>query len=403
MHVALLSNEYPPFIFGGIGTFAKNLAYGLSKCGVKVTVISGYPSYKRYLTRHGVEIQSENGITILRYAYPNIPPRHTAFQLANFRSLYDSIREIDADVIHGQSGSTFPLLLKLKNFVPVVTTFHTSPKAEKSISCYSLSRGGSFKDIWTYVIGYPFWSYTFREELQNSTLAIAVSKTLKSDLLDEMGQAFTNRIQEIHNGIDVETLDKEYSGADESVEDADRTILFAGRMFWRKGVLNIVQLAYWLQKNHSDFKIIAHGDGPLLNTLRCKIRDFGLTNVELRGFTSKKQLIKSMKSSRFVVVPSYYEACPMILLESMCLGKIPIMLDLPFAQEFTDCGRYGILSNGIRDLASKLERASGAMDIDNLSNDIRCFARAKYDIKKISLNYIKAYQKACSNTFGKCK
>jgi glycosyltransferase involved in cell wall biosynthesis len=395
MHVALLSHEYPPYIFGGIGTFMKNLARGLSRCGVKVTVISGYPASKMYLLRHGVDEESDNGVTILRFPYPNIPPRHTMFQLANLKRLYKSIEDIDVDVIHGQGGSTFPSLLNLKNLAPLVVTFHSSPKAEKAISCYSFLRGGSFGDFWTYVIGYPAWSYTFREELCNSHLAVAVSKTVMSDLLEEMGETHREKIREIHNGIDLETLDREYANIEDDIEESDSTILFAGRMFWRKGILNLVKLAYLLQKEKSNFRIVVHGGGPLLGRMRSRIRSLGLTNIELKGFTSKAQLMRSMKRSRFVIVPSFYEACPMILLESMCLGKIPIMFNLPFALEFTECGRYGILAKDIRTLVDKLKTAYIESDLLSFSDRVKHFARRKYDIRTISLRYLDVYRSAC--------
>jgi len=395
MHVALLSHEYPPYIFGGIGTFMKNLAYGLSRCGVKVTVISGYPATKMYLLRYGADEESDNGITVLRLPYPNIPPRHTMFQLANLKRLYKNIDDIDVDVIHGQGGSTFPSLFNLRNLAPLVVTFHTSPQAEKVISCYSSLRGGSFRDFWTYVIGYPAWSYTFREELRNSNLAVAVSKTVMSDLLEEMGETYREKLREIHNGIDIETLEREYATIEEDVEESDNTILFAGRMFWRKGVLNLVKLAYLLQKEKSNFRIVAHGDGPLLGRMRSRIRSLGLTNIELKGFTSKAQLLRSMKRSRFVIVPSLYEACPMILLESMCLGKIPVMFNLPFALEFTERGKYGILAKDMRTLVDKLKTASIESDLPSFSDRVKHFARRKYDIRTISLRYLDVYRSAC--------
>jgi predicted glycosyltransferase len=58
MRIVLLSHEYPPYIFGGIGTFMRNLARDLSRCGVEVTVISGYPASKTYLLRRGVDEES---------------------------------------------------------------------------------------------------------------------------------------------------------------------------------------------------------------------------------------------------------------------------------------------------------------------------------------------------------
>ena len=46
--IAILANEYPPFIFGGIGTFTQNLSQALARQGVDVVVIAGYPNKTSY-------------------------------------------------------------------------------------------------------------------------------------------------------------------------------------------------------------------------------------------------------------------------------------------------------------------------------------------------------------------
>src|SRR5665647_2124075 len=198
MHVLLLSNEYPPFIIGGIGTFMKGLAQGLSKTGVKVTVITGYPTSNILRLNDTKEKHSfrkdEDGVTVIRFPYPDLPPRHTMFQLANLKRLRKTVEEINPDVIHGQSGST-----------------------------YSLLRGGSRSDFLTYLLGYPAWTFTFRKELDHSTSAIAVSRSLKSDLLNEMGEAYDKKILCIHNGVDLETLKKEYE-SEPGLEESSDTI-----------------------------------------------------------------------------------------------------------------------------------------------------------------------------------
>ena len=266
MHVLLLSNEYPPFIIGGIGTFMKGLAQGLSKTGVKVTVITGYPTSNILRLNDTKEKHSfrkdEDGVTVIRFPYPDLPPRHTMFQLANLKRLRKTIEEINPDVIHGQSGSTYPLSCVLKDLAPLAVTFHTSPEVEKNLVAYSLLRGGSRSDFLTYLLGYPAWSFTFRKELDHSTTAVAVSRSLKSDLLNEMGEAYDKKILCIHNGVDLETLKKEYE-SEPGLEESSDTILFAGRLFWRKGALNLIKMAYFLQKNKTKFKIIVHGAGPL--------------------------------------------------------------------------------------------------------------------------------------------
>jgi glycosyltransferase involved in cell wall biosynthesis len=387
-----LSHEYPPFIYGGIGTFVQNLAEGLCKRGLKITVVSGYPVPSRQFSHIAFEEGKDAEINVIRFPYLNMPPRHTLFQLLNIRKLYETIKNIGADIIHGQGGSTFPALLNLRSLAPIVTTFHSSPKVEKIISACSLGHGGSLSDFRTYVIGYPIMSFIFRKELSNSCRAVAVSKTLMFELLEEMGEAYREKICAIHNGVDIETLDREYKNVGDDVEESDDTMLFVGRLFWNKGALNLIKLAHVFQKEKLDFKIIIHGIGPLFGRMRMQTKTLGLNNVELKGFATGAPLMKSFKRSKFVVIPSFHEACPMILLESMCLGKIPIMFDLPYAREFTMNGKYGILAKNVENMALKIKSIHEHCDIKHLQNEIRNYARKKYNMDEIAQKYYHLYR-----------
>jgi glycosyltransferase involved in cell wall biosynthesis len=390
-----LSNEYPPFIFGGIGSFAKGLAQSLSKTGVRVTVATGYPTKRILHLNDSRGLHSfgevEDGVSVVRFPYPDIPPRHTMFQVANLSRLRKIIEEINPDVIHGQSGSTYPTCHFLKDLAPLLVTFHTSPKVEKNLVTNSLLRGGSRSDFLTYLLGYPAWSFTFKKELEYSTTAVAVSQALKSDLVNEMGEAYERKILSVHNGVDLETLDREFE-SDPGLEESDDTILFAGRLFWRKGALNLIKMAYLLQKNKTRFKIIVHGAGPLFNRMQKDIELLGLRNIELKGFTTKQQLMKSFRRCKFVVIPSMYEACPMILLESMCLGKIPLMLRRPFSSELTEGGKYGVLADGIENLTSELMTIGDNDSSDQLSGSIRKFARSVYNMENVTAKYTEMYR-----------
>lgn len=392
MKIAFLTHEYPPFIFGGIGGSVRNLAAGLSRLGVKVTVLSGFPVSHSGI---GVSREVDSGVTILRFPYPNIPPHHVVFQLANLKKMQHVIQEEAPDVIHGQSGSSFPALLSLKGYAPFIVTFHASPLMEKITSTQSILRGGSLTDLRTYVIGYPAESFVYKKEFQRSDLSIAVSDTLKSELLAEMGQKYHDKTRFVYNGVNLEKLDKEYQEAENRVDEEWGVILFAGRLYWRKGALNIVRMAYLLQKQGSKCKILVHGTGPLFKKMQSEIRFFGLRNIELKGFTSRKHLMISMRLCKFVAVPSMYEACPMTLLEGMCLGKIPLMLNKPFASELTEGGKYGVLANDIRSLTHELMGLEDDEDLNRFSNKIRAFARSKYDVNETARKYSQVYNELC--------
>jgi len=392
MEVVLINHDYPPFIFGGVGTFMHELAKGLSRKGVKVHVITGYHEPISSIGNFGFQRNTEGEIDVLRFSYPSIPPRHTVFQVWNLKKILKIIQSLDVDIIHGQCGATYPALPNLKRKAPVLVTFHTSPMMEKITSAQSIFRGGSFKDFWTYLVGYPAYHFTFLKELQYSDTAVTVSRALKSEILAEMGEKYEEKIQCIHNGIDIQSLDKEYEEAGTDIAESEETILFAGRLFWRKGALNMIKMAYLLQKNKTKFKIIVHGTGPLFNKMREYISSLKLKNIELRGFTTKPQLMKSMRHCKFVAIPSIYEACPMILLESMCLGKIPLMLKLPFSSELTEGGKYGILADGVKSLTDRLITLENTHSLSQLSNNIRMFARNVYNMDKVTSKYIEVYR-----------
>ncbi len=386
MKVVFLTHEYPPIIFGGIGPFVKNLAAPLSEQGVKVTVISGFP------TIHPEKPikEAEGNVSILRFPYPNIPPRHTFFQLANLKLLCSTIREENPDIIHGQSWSSYPTLLKMKNEFPSIITFHASPKMEKNTSIGSLFQGGSLMDLWTYVIGYYPMSYLSKHELDLSKISIAVSKTVKSELIDEFGSRYSYKIRSIYNGLNLEKIDSEYNSP-EGIEESDEVILFAGRLFWRKGVLDLTKLAYILQKEGSKLRILVHGVGPLFHRLQSEIRFLGLKNIKLEGFTTREKLMKNMRLCRFIIVPSKYEACPMSLLEGMCLGKIPLMLKRPFSMELSRNGEYGVISDSIDSLARKLSTLKN-LDLNIFSKKVKSFARREFDARKTAQEYLEVYK-----------
>lgn len=397
MHVALLSHEYPPFIFGGVGTFVENLAHGLLRQGVEVTVIAGYPvpsgGFKKFKAD---KEQTDSGINVVRFPYPNISPRQLWFQIFNLPKLSKVIRRINADVIHGQSGVAYPALIALKDMASTVVSYHTNPKLELTLSLYSMTRGGSLSDIRTYAVGYPVWMYSFKKEFEMSDAPIAVSETLMNDLLLDMGNRNSKKMRYIHNGVNVEELEKEYAIVDSEKEKDNPVIFSAGRLYWRKGVLNLVRLAYILEKKyHLNYKIVVHGSGPLRGKMEKLIQKYGLTNIALKGFTSRADFLKDLKRASYVVIPSTFEACPMLLLESMCLGKIPVMFDLPYSQELTRQGEYGILAHNIEEMAAKINSFQTQNDAEAFEDKIRNFAIRQYPVSKTAAQYHELYKSIC--------
>jgi glycosyltransferase involved in cell wall biosynthesis len=233
MHVVLFSHDYPPFAFGGIGSFTENLALGLSKLGVKVTVMTGRPTYTPNMHEVEIDNSEKRQIDFARFDYPNLTPRHISFQLFNLKRLFNYAASQSPDVIHGQSGAAFPAILTLKKIAPTLVTFHISPKMLRNMTVPSLTRGGSFYDFFTHVVGYPLWKYGFKAEYALSDSAVAVSKTLMDEMKQDFGKKKNGDLQYIHNGVDVEGLQKQSMISNHNNSEKP-TIVFGGRLFWTK-------------------------------------------------------------------------------------------------------------------------------------------------------------------------
>ena len=191
MEVVLLNHDYPPYIFGGVGTFMHELAKGLARKGLKVHVITGCNVPLNSISNYRFQRKTEDSIDVQRFPYPNVLPRHTVFQLWNFKKISESIQNLNVDVIHGQCTATYPLMRVLKKKAPILVTFHASPLMEKIGSVQSILRGGSLSDVWTYLVGYPAYHFTFLKELQMSDAVITVSKSLKSEISPVLGPIFS--------------------------------------------------------------------------------------------------------------------------------------------------------------------------------------------------------------------
>ena len=398
MHVVIFSHSYPPFTFGGIGSFISDLAMELSNQGVQVTVISGRPRINAVpngFKLGEVKAVDNANLKIIRLGFLNVPPRHLIFQLSNLKKIRKIIKDVKPDVIHGQSGSTFPSIRYFKDLAPVVVTFHLNPKTQQLLSLYSMTRGGSFGDFFTFFLGYPLWNISLRKEFEESDAAVFPSKTSMEELTSYwrggVNDDFLDKCVTIYNGVNLERLDEFSSGCREEEEP---TLVFGGRLYWSKGVLYLLRLAKILkEKSEYKWKISIFGSGPMLTKLKRTALKYDLTNVRLHGKVDRRVFIQSLSKSDFLVFPSFNELCPMVLLEAMCLGVIPLLLNTAFAYELTENGKFGVISSNVEEMAEKLDAMYSDGSFRSLKKELKTYAREKFDIKKVASNYVRLYDR----------
>jgi glycosyltransferase involved in cell wall biosynthesis len=395
MRVAIVTNEYPPYIFGGIGTFCQNLAEALAEKGTDVLVIAGSPEKAPTRTR----TRGPHPVEVLSLPRGSIPPNQFWFQLKNMNRIR---RELEScDLVHGQDSSAFPMLQFCKRFgpkVPWVVTFHTNPQAELHLTIGSFLRGGSLTDFVTYAIGFPSWDTAVREHARCADRLVTVSGSLRDELCRGYGLS-KEALTVIPTCIHTSQLQSMFRSRRKHRAEASASLLYAGRLYYRKGVLNLLNIARCLvhQIGVANFKLQIFGSGPLGGVCRSYVSKHQLGDyVKIRGFVSRWALLTELANSDIVCVPSYYEACPVVIIEAMAGGKPVVAFDLPYAREMlTEESRMLLASNEL-DYAMKLASLINSEEDRARIGRVMKSRAARFDAQSVAASYQTLY----SNLMG---
>jgi teichuronic acid biosynthesis glycosyltransferase TuaC len=106
----------------------------------------------------------------------------------------------------------------------------------------------------------------------------------------------------------------------------DKTIaLYAGYLTKRKGVYDLLEAIYRVQKKHPDILLVMCGTGPEEAVLKRLIREKGMERmVRIAGEVEPEQMNKWMQASDLFVLASHTEGMPNVVTEAMACG-LPVV------------------------------------------------------------------------------
>ncbi|MHA1851885.1 MAG: glycosyltransferase family 4 protein [Candidatus Heimdallarchaeaceae archaeon] len=344
--IALISHEFPPYMFGGISSNCFDLAYALSKKGISTTVFSGR-SEKITIERPNKHLK------VIRMPFFDYPPRFIWFQLQNFKGFTRLLK--DYTIIHGVNplSSALYSLVKKKLNKPFVTSIHEVYSRDLKVFVNSPFSEWSVWDFSLHVAGYPLNEFLTRMCLKASDHIVVCGFSAFKDLITEYQNLDSHRISVIYNGINFDKVDAIKGNAGKNP-----SIIFFGRLIWRKGILHLLKAMLNINKRFPDLILQIFGKGPLEKVIRRFSSKFGMINqIFIQGYVPYSTLIRNIKSSTIVVLPSLYEVGPFIAaLEAMACKKPVVAFDLPFNREFISNNFTGILAKpgDISDLAEKI-------------------------------------------------
>ncbi|MEM2138640.1 MAG: glycosyltransferase family 4 protein [Candidatus Woesearchaeota archaeon] len=394
MKILVLNYEFPP-LGGGSSPITKDLAIEISKENKIDLITMNFNGLKKQ------EAINENFFVYRVNCFRTKKEKSTFLEMLSFlmpaylkakELIKKSIKENKKyDLIH--CHFIFPTgiiayLIKKKFKIPYIITSHGS-----DVPNYNPDR---FKLL--HFLLKPFW----KKILNESEKIICPSERLKKLILfsqDNKKKDITEKkIVVIPNALNL-------TKRKINLEKKEKIILYAGRLFQRKGVQYLINAFDLLNtsntKNSKDWKLFISGDGDYKKELeKIANKTKSKNKIKFLGWLDKESLYKLYEKSSIFVLPSSEESFGMVLIEAMMFGNAIITTKATGTEEVVY--NSGLLINKDEKIIEKelKEKLESLINDKLLLNNYqkKSLTRAQnFSLSKISKKYIYEFENISNN------
>ncbi len=330
MKSLLLTNEYPPTIYGGAGVHVEYLSRRLARLiDVEVRAFGDQDLEDDRLRVKGFPL-AKDGWTCpkpLQSVFGAIR-RCTDFNTTN----------IDADIVHCHTWYSHfgGILAKLNYGIPLVITVHSL----EPLRPWKREQLGG---------GYDFTCWLEKTAMEMADAVIAVSEGTQADIL-RLFDIPKERVPIIYNGIDLEEYRPTRSTAALErlgIDPAKPYVLFVGRIARQKGIIHLVNAIRYFQPGFQVVLCAGAPDTPeIAEEMKAAVaaaqqeRD-GVVWVEEMVDTAMK--VELYSNASVFVCPSIYEPFGIINLEAMACETAVVASAVGGIKEVVVDGETGVL------------------------------------------------------------
>ncbi|RFQ02824.1 colanic acid biosynthesis glycosyltransferase WcaL [Pseudomonas putida] len=181
------------------------------------------------------------------------------------------------------------------------------------------------------VLGGPAYSFTVHgpeefdkpqflhmdEKVRRAAFVAAVSSYGRSQLFRWVAHDHWAKVKVVHCGLERSF----HEVAPVSVPTAPRLVC-VGRLCEQKGQLLLLEAARLLAARSITFELVLAGDGEMRGQIEALIARHGLQQqVRITGWISSAQVREEILAARALVLPSFAEGLPVVIMEAMALRR----------------------------------------------------------------------------------
>ncbi len=335
MKIAILTNEYPPHVYGGAGVHVENLTRALVAAGkgehsVEVLCFGEQNSSSPGLRVTGIDPAFDFGFADERFE------KLAGVLLRNVKML--GVLQ-GADIIHCHTWYTHlaGCLLKELTGAPLILTTHSLEPQRP----WKIEQLGA---------GYKVSSWIEKTAFLSADGVVAVSGAMKNDVEALYGVS-PQKVRVIYNGIDAGRYapdpDREVLAA-RGIDPERPFVLFVGRVTRQKGIVHLVNAIRHLRPGVGVVLCAGTPDTPEIGREMARgVEQAAKTGdrqiVWIPEFLPEHEVKKLYSLASVFVCPSIYEPFGLINIEAMACGAPVVGAAVGGIPEIVVDGRTGLL------------------------------------------------------------
>lgn len=234
------------------------------------------------------------------------------------------------------------------------------------------------------------------EKVKRASFIVAISSFGRSQLYQLINQRQWHKINVIHCGLEAAFHTLEPAPVPEIAR-----IVCVGRLSKEKGQLLLIEAAHQLALKKIKFELVLAGDGGMRSEIEELIAQLDLTSqIRITGWIGSTQVREEIIAARALVLPSFSEGLPVVIMEAMALRRPVIATYVGGIPELIQPGENGWLvpAGSVNDMVIAIEEclSSSQVDLQTMGDANYLRALTRHSIESESQKLGTLFQESCS-------
>ena len=171
-----------------------------------------------------------------------------------------------------------------------------------------------------------------------------------------------------------------------SIEQRDDVVGYVGRLKEEKGVLHFIEAVPEILRERPGLRFTVIGEGSLRDEIQELLDINHLSeSVKLFGWVSHDELPTCLNKFKLVVIPSYTEGLPNIMLECMACGVPVLATPVGAIRDIIKDGKTGFLldNNAPACIARNVIRAISSPELESIAENAYVYVRERFTYARV--------------------